>query len=305
MNETVHLEQISPYIRYVNDLKKRGYLDFKDRIIYDNELIFCVDGSAKMILDDEEYVINRGDIFFLRPGLKNRMVLEDGEFFHAHCIHFDWCPMDENVNFTAEQAYIFPSNAPEDKAFRAFLASRPNVDVDEFLFPPLICGTDYDKMLPLFRGMYTNYREASPAGNLRMRGMFLEILAEMMFTKDPSYSSTEKSHRLMVDRAMAYINEHYREEIAVPMLAELVGMSGKYFGVIFKRVAGLTVSEYVLQVRMQKTEELLLKTSLSLGEIADEVGVGDEYYIVKLFKRYKGITPGRYRRMLLYAGDRM
>lgn len=304
MSMQIHYDKISPYIRYVNDLKKRGYMDFNERVIYDNELIFCVDGVAKMYLEDEEYEITRGDVFFLRPGLRNRMVVEESEFFHAHCIHFDWYQMDEMVNFTAERVYIWPADTEEDKALLERLKTRPNADVAEFSFPPLIRGTDYDKLLPLFRSIHIAYRDGSIPAHMRMRGMFFEIVAELMFTRDLSFSSTEKSHRFMVDRAVKYINEHYRENITVPMLADMVGMSGKYFGVIFKRVTGRTVSEYTMQVRMQKTEELLLKTPLSLDEIANEVGVGDEYYIVKLFKRYKGVTPGRYRRMLLYNSQK-
>lgn len=301
MGLQIHYDKISPYIRYVNDLKKRGFIEFAERVIYDNELFFCVDGEAKMYLGDEEYLITRGDVFLLRPGIKNRMVVEENGFFHAHCIHFDWYQMDDSVNFTAERVYIWPTDSEEDKALRARLETRPNAEVAEFSFPYLIRGTDYNKLLPLFRGIYNAYRDGSMPANLRMRGMFMEAIAELMFTRDLNFSSTEKSHRFMVEHAIDYINEHYNEDITVPALADMVGMSGKYFGVIFKRTTGRTVSEYTMQVRMQKTEELLLKTTMSLDEIADEVGVGDEYYIVKLFKRYKGITPGRYRRMLLYS----
>lgn len=299
MSGYIHYNQISPYIRYVNDLKRRGYFDFGERIIYDHEFFFCVDGEAKMYMEDEVYVIKRGDIFYLRPNLRNRMVIENGHFFHAHCIHFDWHFIDESFNFSAEDVYIFPSQTDEAKVFTRKLSSRPTAEVTELPFPAIIRGTDYERLLPMFRGMYLSYRENTTASHLRMRGLFLQAVSEMMFSKEISYSSTEHAHRHLVEKTIEYINSHYSEQISVPTLARSVGMSSKYFGVIFKKITGNTVNEYVTLLRMQKTEELLVNTDMSLDKIANEVGIADEYYIVKLFKRYKGITPGRFRRMML------
>ncbi len=301
MDYQIAYEDISPYVRFVNDLKRRGLTDFGDREIYDHELIFCVDGNATMTLEGTDYAITRGDVFFLRPGLRNRMVVNEGEFFHAHCVHFDWVPMDESYNFTAEQVYMAPPETAEDLAFLEKLRRRPNADAPDLNFSPLIRGTDYDRLLPLFRGLYDSYRKFGNivAANLRMRGLFLQILSELMYTRDARFATTERSHRVMVDKAIDYINVHYKEDLAITKLAEASGMSSKYFGVLFKRVTGRTVNEYVMQVRMTKAEELLLQTDASLDEIAKQVGVRDEFYVVKLFKRYKGITPGRYRRMFL------
>lgn len=303
MSMYIHSDKISPYIRYVNDLKRRGYSDFGERIIYDNELLFCVDGEAKMHMDDGVYTITRGDVFFLRPNLRNRMIVEKDAYFHAHCVHFDWYFIDENLNFTAEDIYIFPSSTAEAEEFTEKLRHRPNADVPELSFPPLIRGTDYDRLLTMFRGMYTAFRDNTVASNLKMRGLFFEALSELTYSRDISYSSTEHTHRHMINKVTDYISQHYMEDITVPQLAGMVGMSGKYFGVIFKRITGKTVSEYITQVRMQKAEDLLLKTTLSLDKIAEEIGVSDEYYIVKLFKKYKGITPGRYRRMLFFDNE--
>ena len=303
MSGYIHYNQISPYIRYVNDFKKRGYSDLGERVIYDHEFFFCVDGKAKMYMDGEVYDITRGDIFYLRPNLKNRMIIENGQFFHAHCVHFDWHFIDESFNFTAEDIYISPSQTAEARAFKSRLSTRPTAEVEELPFPALIRGTDYERLLPMFRGMYNAYRDNTTASHLKLRGLFLQAVSEMMFCKEIDFSTTVLSHRSIVEKTLEHIHANYRGRISVPALAKSVGMSSKYFGVIFKKITGNTVNEYVTLLRMQRAEELLLKTSMSLSEIANEIGVADEYYIVKLFKKYKGITPGRFRKMMLSNND--
>ena len=58
---------------------------------------------------------------------------------------------------------------------------------------------------------------------------------------------------------------------------------------------GLTFTEYLTQLRLNKAAEMLAETDYSIVQIADEVGYGDYCYFSKVFKKYKGISPTQFR----------
>ncbi|WP_419020393.1 zinc-finger-containing protein [Eubacterium callanderi] len=68
-----------------------------------------------------------------------------------------------------------------------------------------------------------------------------------------------------------------------------------YVGRLFKRSTGITLVEYILEVRMDAARTLLTDTDLSVTEIVPRVGFGDAPYFYKVFKKTNGCTPAQYR----------
>lgn len=94
-----------------------------------------------------------------------------------------------------------------------------------------------------------------------------------------------------------YIEEHYAEPISLEMMAEKVNLSANYVSAMFRKEAGVTFLEYVTAKRMEVATELLRKTDLSIGEIAQRVGYGDVKYFSKLCKKTLGMKPSEYRKL--------
>ncbi|MNH98320.1 Arabinose operon regulatory protein [compost metagenome] len=92
-----------------------------------------------------------------------------------------------------------------------------------------------------------------------------------------------------------YIREHYKEDVQVVELAELVQMHPSYAGQMFKQEVGENVSEYLNRVRMEKASELLERTTMKIYEVSGAVGISDYRYFCKLFKSYTGFTPTKYK----------
>lgn len=98
-----------------------------------------------------------------------------------------------------------------------------------------------------------------------------------------------------LDAAVGYINTHYMKNISVADIAEHVGISQGYLNRIFNERANLTVQSYLLQFRMYKAANLLVGSTLSVKEIADQVGYPDQLVFSKAFKRQFGTSPKNYR----------
>ncbi|MDY3251177.1 MAG: response regulator [Candidatus Choladocola sp.] len=100
-----------------------------------------------------------------------------------------------------------------------------------------------------------------------------------------------------VKKAMEYINNHYREDTAVPVLAEHIGISPNYLSHIFKTECGTSISEYVNQVRIQKAKELISNSNMMIYEIAEAVGYGNYIRFTQVFKKYEGCSPVQFRKL--------
>jgi AraC-like DNA-binding protein len=293
------IQKISPYIRYVNNIHFRSGDIVQERIIYDHEFIFGLSGEARMRYGDEEYKIGASDLFYLKPNIKNKMYIEQGKAFHAHCIHFDWAFVDEQFNFTVEQYYLKRNLTPEERNYTEKLKQRPSYEVSDFCLPSLISGLDYDIIAPLFKGIYHCFCQSDVSARLKERSIFIQIIAEILSQLLTEHGVQKGPyHQKTISQAIHYMKSNYKSAVTTPVLASQFGLSSKYFGILFKSMTGMTVQEYLLDIRIQIAKGLLIHTQKPLEEIAEEIGIGDVFYFTKLFKRHEGITPGKYRRML-------
>lgn len=91
-----------------------------------------------------------------------------------------------------------------------------------------------------------------------------------------------------------YIRERLAEEVTVNRLAEAFNFHPHYLISMFKERVGMSPIQYLQHVRLQKAEEYLEFTSLSITEIAEKLGWSTHYFS-RLFQQKKGIAPSAYR----------
>lgn len=104
--------------------------------------------------------------------------------------------------------------------------------------------------------------------------------------------------RRLADRVCMYIDDHFTQpNLTVRELAAQFYTNTAYLGQSFKKCHGLTVSEYITKKRMDYAQLLMKDRTLSIEQIADMTGISDYFYFNKLYKKYKGITPGKARKL--------
>lgn len=104
--------------------------------------------------------------------------------------------------------------------------------------------------------------------------------------------------REWVEQIKSYIESHYAEVITLEHLADYCHGSPYHLQRTFKRVTGITPVEYVQQKRVEHAKAYLLKTKLSVSEIALHVGMANVPYFITMFKKKTGYTPKEYRQQL-------
>jgi len=93
-----------------------------------------------------------------------------------------------------------------------------------------------------------------------------------------------------------YINEHYREDISLPTLAQKCNISATYICTLFSTHMNTTLLSYIDHVRLRRAAYDLAYTNRSLEIIAQETGFKYANQLLRVFKKRVGITPSQFRR---------
>lgn len=99
-------------------------------------------------------------------------------------------------------------------------------------------------------------------------------------------------------KALAYLHEHYTEPITRRQLASALGYHESYISHIFSESLHTTLTEYLLQLRLDEATELLQSTKLSISDIATGVGFGSIRSFNRVFAKAFDCTPKEYRSKL-------
>ena len=100
----------------------------------------------------------------------------------------------------------------------------------------------------------------------------------------------------LINAIIRITKERFKEQdFSINTIADELEMNASYLGRIFKKTTGKTFSEFVLNERMEEASRLLASTDEPIDSIVSLVGFNDTPYFYKLFKRYSGSTPVRYR----------
>jgi transcriptional regulator GlxA family with amidase domain len=92
-----------------------------------------------------------------------------------------------------------------------------------------------------------------------------------------------------------YVEVHLGESIDLTMLAAAAGLSMHHFARQFKQSAGVTPHRYLTQKRVERAQEMLAQTDLSLSEIAFASGFSDQSHLARHFRHVLGTTPREFR----------
>ena len=108
---------------------------------------------------------------------------------------------------------------------------------------------------------------------------------------------TNKLNDVCVASAKQYVDDNKNLFLTCDDVARYCHFNTKYLNRIFKSQTGMTLLEYIHQVKIAEAERLITETTLSLDEIATTLGFANEYYFNSFFKKSTTVSPGAYRKL--------
>jgi len=288
----VHYRNLSPYIRFAHEIGMPRGTMLLNRTNYDHEFVYGIEGEALAEMNGQTYVLRAGDLLLIKPHTVHTIKVEKDPPFLSVCVHFDWTDLGQASDFSPYGVYLrkTPDAAAPD------LSKRPADEFMEFEWPPFMSVSDRAAFLAVFRDIVRHFGDSRLGSKLMMKASFLELIAlasEEMATDEGIPRGVPHAGRIL--KAVRKMKKRYAERITPRELAEESGLSPKYFGTLFKQATGRTVSEYLLDIRLEKAKELLTGTTEPIRAIAEAVGIPDVYYFSKRFRRKENMPPRAYR----------
>lgn len=237
----------------------------------ETELVRVISGCVRVTTDTGKYIVRPGELLLIGGGMLHSYAPEEDSTYE--CLVFDM----DFLSGTAEicKKYFY-SQSMIDPFF-----TKEDGDITAFAF------NAFDVM----RTEHTGY-ELLTIGSIC--SMFGKIIENERYNKIVTLSSSQRKRLSAFKNVLTYIENHYGSEISLDDLADVADMNPNYFCRFFKNMTGKTPIDYLNYFRIEKACAKLAEGSKTVAEIAECCGYNDCGYFIKVFKRYKGVTPSRY-----------
>ncbi|MBW4429804.1 MAG: AraC family transcriptional regulator [Nostoc desertorum CM1-VF14] len=125
--------------------------------------------------------------------------------------------------------------------------------------------------------------------------LVIHLLRHYSTSTQPIASQNSSLTYTQLQQVIDYIHAHLNRDLSLAELASVVNISPTYFASVFKQAMGISPHQYVIQQRVEQAKLMLLKTDLTIADIALQVGFSSQSHLTQQFKRLTGITPKQIR----------
>ncbi len=239
--------------------------------VRDNYVLhFIVDGKGKFTIDGITTQLKTGDMFILPKG-KVAFYQADGE----HPWTYLW------VGFSGSKAEN--------------ILSKTQL-LDHYFCHSTLESKVLDQIVKL-----TQFRDQKldDVTELQLIAELYKLLAFLM-EELPSKSMSDSNILIQnyIKQTKKIIHTQYSKTLKVSQIAKKLNLNRSYLYKIFKEETGYSIKDYLGQIRMEKSADLLTSTTFHISEIANAVGFPDALAFSKAFKKHFGQSPSNYRKAL-------
>ncbi|MNI46178.1 HTH-type transcriptional activator Btr [compost metagenome] len=220
-----------------------------------HDLTFIVGGKSTYYINGEEYTVEAGDLLYAPAGsIREAHTFKEAPM-HSYAFNFFWRGADNEVKLP-------------------FGTVTKNWRTKEIL-------EDIKAFSHVWMGNQPFYK-------MKARAIFQMIIYRLLCIASHQQAPLVDPR---IQKSMAFIMDHYTEEVTVSELASLAGLHPEYLGKLFKQNTGSSCKEFLNRVRVNNAEMLLSAGGVTVSEVAEHCGYRDAAYFSNVFKRIKGYPP--------------
>ena len=280
------LAQLRPYVRHCG-LPRRSGWKIEQRRLLDYLLMYIDDGQGLCEIGNQSYEMTSGDLFFVPPDTLHSLEgLEPGltcPYVHFDLIyrpgisHWDFSIPGGMVDMEGLQNLMHP---PVPLAPVARLSGR-------------IRARNNAKVGELIKEVAAEAARAQPYAQLRMSGLMLEIMAELLRGQQ-ALDANYDEHAISLEQAAEMVKN--KPDTSVEELAACCNLSNSHFRKLFARHFGCSPREFLCRSRIRHAKSLMAGGNLTLSQIATRCGFATVHSFSRAFRALEGISPTEYRR---------
>lgn len=246
------------------------------------ELVYLSKGTLQCAVGNRRFPLRKGEVLFINTGIPHAFFEESGIPYEESDIVFHPRLIYGDVGSIFYEKYILP-----------------------LMRCPSMAGFAFRKDLDWQREAALSIKEAVTVCRTKpelyeftVREALTNVFTLLLRHNSGELQQTEaRSSFLMerVKRMLDYFHSHYQKSISVEQLAKQANICKRECQRDFKKVLGLTPTQYFEQYRLAMSLRLLTESSCSIIEIADQCGFQSPSYFTKLFREKYGVTPTAFR----------
>lgn len=139
-----------------------------------------------------------------------------------------------------------------------------------------------------------DYQKIMAASNKKiMKEVCLDMLGQVISVMEKRQSEVSRS---IIDRAAEYMKQNFAGALSLESLADQYFLNPTYFSRMFRQYMGVTFTDYLIELRMERAKELLRQGRYKVYEVSSKVGYTSDKYFCRVFKQYTGQSPTEYSR---------
>ena len=219
-------------------------------------LVVTLSGTANFSLNGEKYALHKGVVLHAGPSMKIEIEATSTEAFQYFVVHYKL--LESTLDFNNKH----------------FLIETGEHNKINYFIQQLI---QYEKI-------------PGDINRLRCKTIFLKLIETMLVCAKMQTSSNA------VDHAITYMAENYAQPISIAEIAEAVGCERRKLAYLFDKQNGMSPIQFLTEIRLKKSREILRTTTLPVREIAEMVGYPDAFYFCRVFKKQYDMTPSGFRK---------
>lgn len=229
-------------------------------------LIYCCEGKGSVQIKKETYTIHPGNFIIIPQGFAHSYSADEGDPWTIYWIHF------KGTSSTS----IIKAFELKNNSFKGSV-------------------TYQDSRIRLFEDIYANLEMGYSIDNLCYANMCLQHFLSSFIYYDNYNVADRKQSVETINVSINFMQQHIDEMLPLQAMAQSVNLSASHFSLLFKKKTGFPPIEYFNHLKVQKACQYLLFTDLRIKEIADKLGIEDQYYFSRLFTKVMGTSPANYR----------
>lgn len=281
MERVVYVQQMEGLVMVEQVIREQSF-SMSSRHFHDTyELYYLVEGEIYYFIDRETYLVKEGDIVLIKPSQihKTSMAKIQG---HNRIL----------LQITGN-------------ALASFLQGNDFLSLEELCdrVGPIISlhQKDRETLQALMFRIGEEIREKQKNYELMVKTKLLELMVLLsryqgeQLMKDEERTAQTLKHQ-KVQEVVDYLQANPENRESLEELAGRFYISRSWLSRIFREVTGLSVVEYTNIVRVRKAGKLLVSGDYSITEISEILGFESITYFERVFRRYTGCTPLKYRK---------
>lgn len=229
------------------------------RLVNCYELELYTTSTNTSVVNGVEYEQKLGNVLVSRPGDIRYSIGP----FECHCVHFT--------------------------------CTEPDLICELEKLPAVFRATNSEALSEHFKQLSSSNMMSEGATDIYMRGKLLELIALIISDANTKRDSKYKNYIGEIEAACSYMRESLEQKITLEQIAARVNLSRGFFHKVFRSLKGVTPSEYLCELRLERARSLLCETSMPISEIAIVCGFGSQAYLNYVFCKHLSQTPKQYR----------